>query len=100
VKPVTFHREAEAELRAAIGYYEEQREGLGEEFREEVERAVDRIARMPQGFSPYGEEGLRKYVLRRFPYSIFYLELEESIWIAAVAHQRRRPGYWANRAPE
>jgi toxin ParE1/3/4 len=100
VKPVVFHAEAEAELRAAIRFYEDQREGLGAEFQDEVEQATERIARMPQAFSPYGRDGLRKYVLARFPYSIFYLELEECIWIAAVAHQRRRPGYWARRHPE
>jgi toxin ParE1/3/4 len=43
---------------------------------------------------------LRKCFVRRFPYTIFYLELAEQIWIAAVAHQRRRPGYWRNRMPE
>jgi toxin ParE1/3/4 len=99
MKPVIFHQETEAELQAGIAYYDEQRAGLGTEFQEEVELAVDRIARMPQAFSPYGSEGLRKFVLRRFPYSIFYLELDEAIWIAAVAHQRRRPGYWAHRRP-
>ena len=100
MKPVHFHREAEAELRAAIAYYDEQRQGLGAEFRDEVEQAVDQIARMPQAFSPYGHEGLRKYVIRRFPYAIFYLELDDTIWVAAVANQRRRPGYWAHRTPE
>jgi hypothetical protein len=43
---------------------------------------------------------LRKCFVRRFSYTIFYLELAEQIWIAAVAHQRRRPGYWRNRMPE
>lgn len=100
MKPVIFHREAEAEIRAAIAYYDEQREGLGSEFQDEVEKAADRIARMPGAFSPYGDEGLRKHVIPRFPYSIFYLELEEFIWVAAVAHQRRRPKYWAKRTPE
>jgi toxin ParE1/3/4 len=100
VKPVIFHREAEAEMRAAVAYYDGQREGLGSEFLEEVERAVGRIAQTPRAFSLHGDEGLRRHNLRRFPYSIFYLELEELIWIAAVAHQRRRPGYWARRSPE
>jgi toxin ParE1/3/4 len=43
---------------------------------------------------------LRKSSVRRFPYVVFYLDLEEYIWIAAVAHQRRRPGYWVYRTPE
>lgn len=100
MKPVVFHAEAEAEFRAAIRYYDEERAGLGAEFQEEIEQAVDQIVRMPGAFSPYGEEGLRKYVVRRFPYSVFYLELDEMIWIAAVAHQRRLPRYWVHRHPE
>jgi toxin ParE1/3/4 len=100
VKPVIFHREAEAEMLAAIAYYNGQHDGLGDEFRDEVEEGAARISRTPRAFSPYGDEGLRKHVIRRFPYTIFYLELDDCIWIAAVAHQRRRPGYWASRTPE
>jgi toxin ParE1/3/4 len=99
VKPVIFHAEAEQEFRAAVVYYETQRPGLGYEFRTAVEEAVERIQRFPQAFSPYGDQGARKCVLGRFPYTIFYVELEERIWIAAVAHQRRRPGYWVGRTP-
>jgi len=99
VKPVIFHRQAKAEMRAAIAYYDGEREGLGAEFQEAVETAIDQIRQMPQGFSPHGDEGMRKHIVRRFPYTIFYLELEDFIWIAAVANQRRRPGYWANRIP-
>ncbi len=99
MKPVVFHPEAEAELRAGIGYYEGQRQGLGAEFRDEVEAAAVRIAQSPQACPPYGGQGLRKCVLPRFPYTLFYLELDEVIWVAAVAHQRRRPGYWKGRQP-
>ena len=52
---------------------------------------------MPRAFSPYGSEGLRRFVLPRFPYSIFYYEREEDVWIAAVAHHKRQPDYWAGR---
>lgn len=100
MKPVIVDSEAEAEFRAAIEYYDEQRQGLGEEFESEVEQCINRIAQTPQAFSPYGSEGLRKCVVNRFPYTIFYLELDNRIWIAAIAHQRRRPGYWSNRLPE
>jgi toxin ParE1/3/4 len=99
MKPVVFHPEAEAELRAGIDYYEGQRQGLGAEFRDEVEAATARIAQSPQACPPYGDQGLRKCVLLRFPYTLFYLELDEVIWVAAVAHQRRRPGYWKGRQP-
>ncbi len=101
MKPAIFHPLAEAEFREAIAHYEGRREGLGDEFREAVEKAVQRIEKMPKAFGISNEmEGTRKCVLQRFPYTLFFLELEEQIWIAAVAHQRRKPGYWGNRRPE
>jgi toxin ParE1/3/4 len=100
MKPVVFDSEAKDEFDAAASYYESQRAGLGDDFVAEVEQAVQRIARMPQSFPPYGPCGLRKCVLRRFPYNVFFLELDDRIWIAAVAHQRRMPGYWSHRRPD
>jgi toxin ParE1/3/4 len=100
VKPVIFHAEAEAEVRAAAAYYEGRRAGLGDEFLAEIEAMVQRIRQNPKAFTVYDAEGTRKCIVRRFPYTIFYAELEEAIWVAAVAHQRRRPGYWAGRTPE
>jgi toxin ParE1/3/4 len=100
MKPVTFHPEAEAELEAASDYYDDQRAGLGAEFEAEVQEAVERVARMPQAFPLHGSTGLRKCVVPRFPYTVFFVELEDSVWIAAVAHQRRRPDYWSHRTPD
>ncbi len=99
MKPIVFHPEARAEFDAAAVYYEQQREGLGLEFQEEVEAGVERIQQFPGSFPLHGQTGRRKHVLHRFPYTIFYLELDDSIWIAAVAHQKRRPGYWMDREP-
>ena len=100
MKPVVFHPDAEAELDAAMAYYENQRPGLGLDLQAEVERSIGRIRRIPRLFPLHDEKGLRKSPVRRFPYVIFYLELDDRIWIAAVAHQRRRPGYWGHRTPE
>lgn len=99
MKAVTFDSEAADEFRAAALYYESQQAGLGDDFTSEVEHAVQRIALTPQAFPLHGSSGLRKYVLPRFPYTLFYLELPDRIWIGAVAHQRRRPGYWSHRQP-
>jgi toxin ParE1/3/4 len=38
--------------------------------------------------------------VNRFPYLVFYDESDEDIWVAAIAHERRRPDYWRNRKPE
>ena len=100
MKPVIFHPDAVVELRAAVAYYEQQRPGLGNDLQREVERVIGRIQQHPQWFPRHNEAGLCKCVVPRFPYTIFSLELADQIWIAAVAHQRRRPGYWRHRTPE
>jgi toxin ParE1/3/4 len=99
VKPAVFHHLAEAEYLAAIDYYERQRRDLGLELQAEVERAIEAIQRDPERFPLYEGENARQYILKSFPYSVIYAELEESIWIAAVAHHKRKPGYWARRQP-
>jgi toxin ParE1/3/4 len=100
MKPVIFHPQAEEELVAVIDYYDNQRDGLGAEFQAEVEQATQRIAQLPTAGTLHNDAGVRKRLVRRFPYTIFYIEFDESIWIAAVAHQKREPDYWAHRHPE
>jgi len=100
VKPVFFHSEARREIRQAAAYYEGQRQNLGREFRIEVEGAVQHLRETPQAYPDHDNQGTRKLVLRRFPFNLFFVELESSIWIAAVAHHKRRPGYWWGRRPE
>ena len=97
--PVVFDSEASEEYREAASYYETRRVGLGEEFTAEIENATRRIAQLPRSFPAHDTSGIRKCVLRRFPYTLFFLELDDRIWIAAVAHQSRRPGYWSHRRP-
>ncbi len=99
MKPVRFHPEAEAELTAAVAYYEGQRMRLGVDLRQEVEAAVGLIRQNPQLFPARGADALRKCPVRRFPYAVYYLELDAEIWIGAVAHRSRRPGYWVGRTP-
>lgn len=96
MKPVAFHPAAQVEVEEAAARYEAQRDGLGQEFRSEFEAALGRIVQNPQIYAvELGE--FRACSLRRFPYTIFYIDLEVRIWLGAVAHQSRRPGYWAPR---
>ena len=71
---------AEAELEAAYYWYEERREGLGHDFLLCVEEAIDRILRTPELF-PVVHKQVRRALIRRFPYGIFYLVDEEKILI-------------------
>lgn len=94
--------EAEAETAAAASWYEKQRSGLGTDFLAEVNRAVVRIADGPEsGSRPPGvaDADVRRILVKRFPYQVVYIVLPDRIQILAVAHYRRRPGYWAERVP-
>ena len=99
MSPVRFHPAASAEAEAAVRWYEERVPGLGDDFRVEVVRAVDRIADAPLRWpaSPYDPRA-RRYLLLRFPYSIVYVvDPDGAVTVAAVAHAKRRPGYWQRR---
>lgn len=99
MKPLVIHEEAEAEVVDAITFYESQRPGLGGEFRKDFEHTLARIVRFPEVPAMIDSLGTRKSRFERFPYTIYYVELEQLIWIAAVAHQKRRPKYWSDRTP-
>jgi toxin ParE1/3/4 len=78
-------------------YYEDQKEGLGLDFAADVEQAVDRIQQNPNLGSVYKISGIRRYVIQRFPFLIFYAEFDSLIWIIAIAHAKRKPDYWKSR---
>lgn len=100
VKQIVLHREAREELDEAMLWYERQRTGLGMELLTEVESASRRISAQPEVGSCSGRQSIGFLLVRRFPYVLYYLDLPERIWILAVAHARRRPGYWKSRRPE
>lgn len=91
-----FHPEARVEYLEAIQRYNEINPDLGSGLYAEVEQALEFVARMPLAGVPV-RQNVRKVVLRRFPYALFYEIVDESVRIVAVAHQRRRPGYWRHR---
>jgi plasmid stabilization system protein ParE len=66
------------------------------EFRTTVSGAIRNIAQSPQLWPKY-QHGTRRFVLQRFPFSIVYLDDPELITIIAVAHGKRKPGYWKGR---
>ncbi|MDD5705954.1 MAG: type II toxin-antitoxin system RelE/ParE family toxin [Kiritimatiellae bacterium] len=88
--------EAEQELREAVSYYEERCPGLGLDLESAVRAAVDQIRHFPEQCSPQ-PDGTRRYLTRRFPYLIVYLLHDDLLWVLAVAHCSREPGYWISR---
>jgi toxin ParE1/3/4 len=100
VKPFILHADAEVELREALDFYEGRRINLGGEFRQAFEAALQRVRENPQAYAAEDDAGVRSCPLRRFLYTLVYVELDDRIWVAAVANQRRRPRYWARRRPD
>ncbi len=100
MKFIVIHTEARKELDGAIAYYEAQNLGLGLNLLTEVEEALRKIRQNPEVGTPHKIEGVRRFVIQRFPYLIFYAELEELIWIIAIAHGKRKPDYWKTRQIE
>jgi len=96
VKRLIVHTEAELELWQAADYYETKASGLGLDFELEVRRAFFDIQEAPNRW-PVRQNGACCFLLHRFPYAIYYIEIEDIIWIVAVAHMRREPYYWRNR---
>lgn len=96
MRKVTFHEDAEAEMNEAARYYEERALGLGMSFLGAVEEAVDQVLANPEAYQLVGDE-IRHKILRRFPYSVLYVIEPDRIRVMAVAHQKRRPGYWRYR---
>jgi toxin ParE1/3/4 len=93
-----FHPEAETELRQAIEYYEERDQTLGQQFAIEVYAAVERAAAHP-GMWPLVATGVRRCLVRRFPYGVLYHQDEatDEVLILAVMHLHREPNYWMHR---
>jgi toxin ParE1/3/4 len=93
---VEFHPAAARELVETSAFHDNEVPGLGERFVVEVERVVSLVAELPN-IGQEIEKSRRRIVLARFPYSRIYSTESEDVWVLAVAHQRRRPGYWHGR---
>lgn len=87
---------AEEEMIEASDFYEGRSEGLGFEFLDDVQRTIDIVRDYPKIGRSIAAD-LRRTVMLRFPFSIIYFEGQDEIVIIAVAHAKRRPGYWRGR---
>lgn len=93
MRAVRFTPRAEHELAGAFKWYDLRRSGLGEEFLEEISEAVALLRRSPDiGTCVAGV--VRRYLLRRFPYGVFYGVDDGTVVIVAVIHAHRDPRHW------
>jgi plasmid stabilization system protein ParE len=101
VKPVRYDAEAEEEYLATVRWYRARNRQAAERFMDRVIAAETLIREHPEAWgSPPGvapEVGARRVIVRGFPFALVYVELEQEIRIIAVAHSKRRPGYWRGR---
>ena len=95
-EPTWLHPEAITEARAAREWYLLRNEDAGNAFMAELDAAIEQIERRPHQWPPY-LSGTRRYLFHRFPFFVVYRETSTRIEILAVAHARRRPGYWLGR---
>jgi plasmid stabilization system protein ParE len=92
-----FHPQAEIELIEEAAYYEAQVPGLGWRFEDEVRSAACLLLEQPNIGHP-ADHHLRRFPLRRFPFTLYYSVSSDVLRIEVVAHQRRAPGYWKSRS--
>lgn len=94
---VDIHPLAAAEIEEADEWYFNVDPKVAASFREAVYLAMKKIGEQPLTY-PVFETSLRRYVLQGFPYVILFHATGPRVRVIAVAHTRRRPGYWKDRA--
>jgi hypothetical protein len=96
-----FFAEALAEYEDAVVYYEKRDQGLGARLIHEFDEAVALALEFPEAFATIQEApvalGLRSVMLRSFPIKLVYTVRDDALFLVAVFHARRRPGYWLER---
>ena len=88
--------EAEQELREIVKFYEEKCSGLGLNFLREIESGLKAVKNLSNIWQLL-KDGTRRYLVHRFPYLVVYIHNNDSIWIIAFAHCKRKPEYWRDR---
>jgi toxin ParE1/3/4 len=89
--------EAEHEIQEAFDWYEERSEGLGSEFLRAADACFSTVQRNPAAY-PIVHEQVRRALLRKFPYALFYLLREDTIVVMACFHVKRSPVDWQLRS--
>ncbi len=96
--PVIYHPAALEELADADRYYESCQTGLGQRFQALIQHVESEISENPEtGFIHDHETRIR--LIRKFPYGVIFKAYSDHVFIVAIAHLSRRPGYWHRRLP-
>ncbi len=98
-RSLRFLPEVANEVREARFWYESQRSGLGDEFLAQLNDSLIQIQDRPLS-SPLVTKAIRRAILRRFPYCIYFVIREHDLVVLAILHGRRKPGTWKQREPQ
>ncbi len=101
MRPVRIHAAASEEAEEAAAWYEREHPGLGAEFAQALNAALElleeQVAPLMSVPGAAGARGVKRLLLRRFPYSVIVHEAATETVVIAFAHTARRPGYWRGR---
>ena len=95
--PLEFHPDVNDETNSAYLWYEQRQPGLGTKFLDAVQDVLAEIAGHPARYG-YAEGDIREGLLTRFPYAVYYRELDDRIRVLAVYHTSRDPLRWQSRS--
>jgi toxin ParE1/3/4 len=87
---VLLREEARSEVLEAFAWYEERRSGLGVEFRDALDATIARALRHPLVYAA-GDRGLRRALVSRFPYAVYFRIYPDALVVVGVMHGRRHP---------
>ena len=93
---IEFLPPAKSELDDAVKYYNLQAKGLGDRYKQEAKETINRISVFPTAWQEVKPE-IRRCIMHKFPYNIYYSIQDDIILILAIAHQHRKPDYWIGR---
>jgi toxin ParE1/3/4 len=96
VKRHIFHPDASEEYTVAVQFYRGIDPHLGQRFFDEMERVISQIRQQPEWYWKF-DPPARRHSSPDFPYAVIYLDQPDRIWIVAVMHMQRMPGYWRTR---
>jgi plasmid stabilization system protein ParE len=96
-----FHPEARAEFVANVDWYDEREAGVGARFEAAVREAIDAAVDSPESWATWPDWNREPVVRSRrvtgFPYRVAYFVDGDALVVVAIAHAKRRPGYWRDR---
>jgi len=95
-RKVSLSVRAHRDLRKTYDWYENQRTGLGRRFTNAFVDAIDVAIERPTSF-PVTHRDVRRVILRRFPYALFFRLIDDTIRVIGVIHLHRRPSAWRRR---